>query len=319
MTLAIRVFLMLGAGSLLVACGGSSDGGSSGGAAPTATATIDSETAPAMVEAALGAALESGALQDLGGLAAPSGGTMSAAIVESGTSANGPTAEVQVGPEVIQCAVSGSISFSADIQNQETISAGDSFSFSFNNCDEGDESVLNGSFEFEVDSFTGDMSSEMFAMTVSITVTGFQVVEGGETATLDGDFTMSLDTNDALVTTVSISGNSLSVDNGVESASLSQFSSTVTVDPATGLTTMDISGFMMSSEFDGEIYYETTTPLQFGADGTPVTGEFVIEGANGASITVMFGGGDSVEMNLDTDGDGQTDEVIMTTWQELDS
>jgi hypothetical protein len=272
-----------------------------------------------MVEAALGAALESGNLQDLGGLAAPSGATMSAAIVESGTSPNGPTAEVQVGPEVIQCAVSGNISFSADIQNQEMISAGDSFSFSFNNCDEGDESVLNGSFEFEIDSFTGDMSSEAFEMTVSITVTGFQVFEGGETATLNGDFTMSLETSDTLVTTVSISGNSLSVDNGVESASLSQFSSTVTVDPATGLTTMDISGFMMSSEFDGEIYYETTTPFQFGADGTPVTGEFVIEGANGASITVMFGGGDSVEMNLDTDGDGQTDEVIMTTWTELDS
>ena len=318
MTLATRVILMLGAGSLLVACGGSSDGGG-GGAAPTATAIIDSETAPAMVEAALGAALESGALQDLGGLAAPSGATMSAAIVESGTSTNGPTAEVQVGPEVIQCAVSGNISFSADIQNQETISAGDSFSFSFNNCDEGDESVLNGSFDFEVDSFTGDMSSEAFAMTVSITVTGFQVFEGGETATLDGDFTMSLDNTDAPVTTVSISGNSLSVDNGVESASLSQFSSTVTVDPLTGLTTIDMSGFMMSSEFDGEIYYETTTPFQFGADGTPIAGEFVVEGANDASITVMFVGGDSVEMNLDTDGDGQTDEVIMTTWTELDS
>ena len=75
----------------------------------------------------------------------------------------------------------------------------------------------------------------------------------------------------------------------------------------------------MSSEFDGEIYYETTTPLQFGADGTAPTGEFVIRGANDASITVVFGGGETVEMNVDTDGDGQLDDMIMTTWQEVNS
>ena len=176
MTQRMRILPAMAVG-LLAACGGGSDGdGGGGGAAPTATATISTQNAPEITGAVLDAATEAGDLGDLGGFAAPN----NIATVQAPASAIGPTAEVQVGPEVIPCGTSGNISFEGDIEDPNTLTAGDSFTFSFNNCDEGDGDLLTGSFEFLIRAFSGDFVNGLFQLTIDMTVNDLRFGDTGD-------------------------------------------------------------------------------------------------------------------------------------------
>ena len=75
----------------------------------------------------------------------------------------------------------------------------------------------------------------------------------------------------------------------------------------------------MSSAFDGEVQFSTTVAFQGNGDGNPVSGEFLITGADNATIKVIPLDGLNVRLELDLDGDQAVDAngVIDMTWQEL--
>ena len=128
-----------------------------------------------------------------------------------------------------------------------------------------------------------------------------------------------MDTRDISATTISISGDALSVAGDGDSGSLAEFSTTITSDANAGTSSIDFSGFLMSSAFDGEVFYETTSPLTFTNGDVPDGGVIVITGAENASVTVTILGAGAVELDIDSNGDGNVDDVVMTTWLELDA
>jgi hypothetical protein len=75
----------------------------------------------------------------------------------------------------------------------------------------------------------------------------------------------------------------------------------------------------MAPEFVGSVQFATTASLPLDGSGTPTGGSLVITGADGATITVRIVSAQQVELDLDLDGNGSVDEVVMTTWSELQS
>jgi len=324
----ILVFL---AGAIVAGCGGGGgDSGSAAAPAPTASANITSQNAVQIAGASTDAALSSGEFDefvDLGLFGAPatatvvqSGGDASVSLARKTARLQAETAEVSVGPETTECDMGGFMTISATIADSETLSAGDTFSLSYMDCDYGDGMVANGSIAFTVTAFDGDLLGEQFELGFSLDIDSLELADSTEDTMIDGDLSMSMSVV-GTTSSVTVSADSLDLSNGTDSFSLSQFSTTATIDSSMFPTSYSLqtSGYLMSSEFDGEVHFSTSTALQGSGEGNPVGGEFVITGADDATVTVIPMDEQNVRVELDLDGDDAVDEdgVIDVSWPEF--
>jgi len=320
--------LIIAAGMAVAACGGGGgDGGTNANATVSAaTASITTSNAATVAGSTADAALfsaEFDELANLGLLGSPGG----VAVVQSGAGSSvtlaKQTASLQatsVGPVTENCPMDGTMTISATIENPETLTTGDTFSLSYTACDFGEGMVANGGITFMVTSFQGDLVGSDFSLGFSLQIDNLSMIETGDDVMFDGDFSMSMATS-STGTTVTLSGDSLSLTSGIDTYVLSEFSTTSTVDlsmfPAS--FTLESSGYLMSSEFDGEVHFSTSTALQGSGEGNPFDGEFVVTGAGEATVTVIPMDEQNVRLELDLDGDGAVDAdgTVDMTWQEL--
>ena len=318
-------------GALVAACGGGGDngGGTGSTSAPTASADITSQNAVVIGGAATDAALASGDLDDFVDMGIFGAPVASAAVESANASVSlarktsnlqADAAAVTVGPETTECPMGGFMTASAEIDNPEALSAGDSFSLTYVDCDFGEGMVADGVMTLTVTSFDGDLESEVFELGFDLVVDNLQFSGALDNTMLDGDLSMSMSVTDTM-STVTLSADSLSLSNGTESFSLSQFSTTATADSSMFPTayTLETSGYLMSSKFDGEVHFSTSVALEGSGEGHPVSGEFVITGADDATVTVIPMDEQMVRVELDLDGDDAVDEdgVIDMTWDEF--
>ena len=182
----------------LVACGG---GGTNGTVTPVppvvGTAVITAANAPVITGDVLDAAFESGELGELvgtgGGGAPPTLGFMlNASVSPEVRLFPFPVIlydiplfpfpvilyNISLGPVTTLCALGGSVTLSGEIGDPLTLSSGDRINFDFDMCDEGNGSVVDGGFEFLVDSFQGDIA-DGFDPAVSLSLMNLSVTEGG--------------------------------------------------------------------------------------------------------------------------------------------
>jgi hypothetical protein len=314
----------------VTACGG---GGSGGGSAPTATAELTVDNSVQIAGATADAALfssEFDQLANLGLLGSPGGVAVAQAGGEASVTLARKTSQLQAisststtlvsVSESDDCPLGGTMSISAEIQNPETLSAGDNFSLSYADCDFGDGVLANGSISFRVTSMQGELNGDNTQVGFDLQIANLEIAEVGDGATIDGDISMSLNLTPT-ATTVSMSGSSLSVTSGVDSMMLSDYSTTVTADLSAfpESVTLQSSGFLMNSEFDGEVQFSTDIALQVSGENNPTAGRLRITGANGGIITVIPLDSLNVRVELDLDGDNAVDEggTLDMTWQEL--
>lgn len=318
----------------LSGCGGGGGGG--GDSSPTPTTgdvTITSANAVEVASDVYEAIGDTASLGDFGtggliGSAGPANPTLSKSAVTlatksglEGTIDTGSLIAVAFGPERTDCAVSGTVTVSGDISDPNTLSAGDTISLRFNNCDDGDGQVANGSLTLTVDTLSGDLDSGFFALGVSLDFGSLSVLEAGETTAVDGSLSMLVDTTDYPVTTASLSSPSLSVTSGAQSANLSNYSATVTLDessmpPAFSVTS---SGRIGLPDQSGAVTYSVREPFTGFGDSDPQAGVLFIRGANNASITMTVLSDTQVQLEMDYDGNGSVDETAILTWVEFES
>jgi hypothetical protein len=314
---------------ILAGCGGG--GGGETAAAPTELVDLTSANAKTVAGAAVVSSMEGG---DLGAYAMSAGPTAGVTATKS-TQIYSKVGEIQseqidslvkqsqagymqaaVGPVTSQCEVGGSVTISGDVSGEQTLSSGDNITIEFADCDDG-VSVVDGTFSMTITSFSGDLASGMFSLGVSLELTAFAVTEGEETVTANGDVTMALDALSSPVVSMTVSSSSLAVSEGGASHELTDYSSTRTVDTVTGEYSIEASGTVTSSAFDGAASFDVIEPFTGTGAAYPGSGELLIEGAGGATLRVIALDTTFVRIELDSDGDGTADEIIDSTWDEL--
>lgn len=316
------------ASSLLFAgCGGGGSSGSGEGpvASPDLTVSITPNNAMEVAKVSWATALESVEFSDLTGTGLFIGGTsggvskLDDAIAMSAKSHGGP-AEETIPAETVPCDVSGDVTVSGEIADPvtPTLTEGDFFEIDFNNCDDGLGSVTDGLMRMDIDAFNGDLASESFDMTVTLTLDTFQVTAGQDVITSHGDVTATIDTTNLPSLFTGISGNSMRIDANSSSESLTNFASSLNVDG-----TLDPAGYarsaagtLDSTQLAGAIRYSTPDTFEGVDTDFPNSGEFLVEG-NGSSLRLIALNNIEVRIELDLDGDGSVDETILTTWAEL--
>jgi len=297
---------------------------------PAAGFDIDAGNAMDITGVAYDAVVQSGELAGLaGGVGSGSGGgvlTKGSLNRQVGGVLSAVIQAVPLPPIAANCLMSGTVTFTFDVVDlvvfaTGVLSEGDTIFIEYLNCDDGFSEIITGTIDATVDSFTGDILSGVYAMTMTMNLTDFQLDIGSDVLTSNGDAIASLDTTAALFVSASVSGTSMTTDANTSSELLTNYSSAQTLDLNPDLTeyTMNASGTLDSSQLDGIIAYSTPVPF-LGFDlNNPHQGQLLVTSENGsARLSAQLNAIDVIiEIYASNDGSGDPIDTINTTWAEL--
>lgn len=318
--------VLLGSAALAACSGG--DGGILPGdrQPPPAGAAITTANAPTVVGTTWNAANRSASLT---GLLTSTGFVASEQDVASSETAAAPSklideyiAHVPFSQGPDDCVVSGTVTVTGDIADPitPTLTAGDVLQVILDNCDDGVGEVVNGTLDYVVDAFSGDLGGGMYVLTMSVVVTDYSVTSASGTITAAGDATVTLDTSAANMIFASVTGSSMTSTTPAATETLSNYQSAQSVDLNVDPSEFTFSslGTIDSSELVGVVSY--TTPVTFMGFGVefPSSGELLINGTN-SSARLIAVDNTNVRIEIDSDGDGTVDDSIDTTWAALTS
>lgn len=326
----------------LVACGGggggggSSAGGSSGGtppggggssASPAALSTTNATTAAAAVVDSV--FLVAGSSEPLAavpiGVVVSGGGSFKlndflSTQLRTLNNIKASIAPTPVGVETttaINCTLGGTISFTLnDIDNSGDASTGDTFTLTFNGCNE-DGAVLNGRMSVSNMVLT-QTSPTAYSFSGAITISNLNYVDINDSGSLNGTMTFAESSSDSITVTSTLNVSSLVATGSGETLTISNLATTVIQNTSTGAYSMSISdGTINSAQLGGTVTIRTLTPLQAIGTAYPHAGSLKITGAN-SSITLTISNA-NVRITVDSNNDGIPDSFIDKTWSELDS
>lgn len=216
------------------------------------------------------------------------------------------------------CVVDGSVTVAGQIADPTTLSAGDQILLQFLDCDDGADQVLNGIYQADINSFTGDLLPGLLHLNAAVTLDGFEVAEGQERTSLTGGVTLDLDTTVPPTTKISVSGDSVTVSDNTDAATLTAFRIDATLDAgvAPEAYTSAATGTLSSTLFAGTVNYSTPIPFMGFIGEYPFTGELSVTGADGAAVSLFAL--DNVNVRLEINpGDASGIVSDVTTWEAL--
>ncbi|MEJ2593230.1 MAG: hypothetical protein P8178_17905 [Candidatus Thiodiazotropha sp.] len=223
----------------------------------------------------------------------------------------------------LDCLTSGTVSVSGDVADPNTLTAGDSLTFSFNNCNV-DGYVTNGGMDLSVSYVTPNFTGiEPFTLDVDVVLHSLSVNDSGSSYSANGDMSLLIDVDSVGNESVRLSGSSLATTASTESTLLSNYQ--YDMNYATNADfSVSLQGTVASTKIDGAVSFTTLTNFT-GNDnvygGYPTAGELHITTTADSSQAwvIALSDGTNVQIDLDTNGDDTVDSTVMTTWTELES
>ncbi len=207
-----------------------------------------------------------------------------------------------------------------DADNDMDVSTGDTFDIVFEDCFFAIVDVtLNGSISITDITITGDAINEIAPWSVAATFVfdNLQGTDAIDTATIDGDLTLAMSSDDNVVLDVSVSTTALTVMQSGVTETLSDFVLTESADLNTLTITASASGTYNSTEFDGPVSFETRMPFVVLDGENPSQGQLFISDPN-SSVLITVIDNMSVQLDIDIDGDGDIDRTRTVLWEDLD-
>lgn len=315
-----RLILLAFVTAALSACGGGGGGGddSSGPDSDNRAAitTQNAETVASTVLTSVVAVFDFGILIETSPISA---GKQTRHALAKLVATRAGVSRAVIGPETIPCTVSGSVTISGDIADPSTLSAGDDIRADFNDCDDGDGVVIDGLFDATVVSFTGDLDLVVARLTMAVDAGDLAITTDGDTASVDGDYTFTIDTLTSPIVSLEVSCESLSITSFGTTVMLEEFSAIQTQN-ATAIPrpiTAETDGRLTTSAIGGPVDF--STPLRFDAfdDDYPYAGELLIVGRNESSVRLIALNETNVRLDVDADGNGAVDQSIDLLWNDV--
>jgi hypothetical protein len=328
------IVLLAGAG-MLGACGGGGGGGGDTAISASDPVSVTSANAATVAGAAVNSA--DGLSGSSIGLLGVPGGVSTAAVGQTSGAQIGAIdtvlQQVRRAPEILasggsqvsaaavqpinEACDSGSISGSFnDADNDLALSTGDSFSMTANSCDFGGV-VMNGSISISNIVVNGDPNSSAFSLQLTMQASNFSVTVGSETVSMNGGATIDESSSNGIISTGFVT-DGIQIGIPGETVTLVNYSMQATDNTANGEYTLDINGVISSTSLGGSVVC-TTEQLLKGVDtANPYEGVIVCTGADNTRVTLnAMSDSINVELLVDENGDGVTDNTIPMLWDEL--
>jgi hypothetical protein len=208
-----------------------------------------------------------------------------------------------------------------DADNSATLTTGDTLSATFSNCYSSGQTI-SGAFSLSALTINGSPGQAATAWNASATFSfkNLKIADASGNYTVNGAFSFSGKTTDGVTITVSVNGTSLTVEKASGATlTLSNFKFTSTNDDNTLAYSEYGSGQVNDSALSGYVNFQipTTTPFT-GTDGQyPGSGSMIVTGANNSNVKVTAVDSTTVQLQVDTDGDGVVDYTITEPWSSL--
>jgi len=224
-----------------------------------------------------------------------------------------------LGPDVTDCEAGGTTTMTGEVANPQLLTPGDQINVESMDCDNGLGAVTNGRMELTVISFDIDLATFGFLLEMSVQLVDFEIATAVDTILSNGDSTVTIDLTGTPLAVTSITGNSLTVQSNSQTETTSNFSSMQTVDTSVMPEpyTLISSGTINSTLLGGVVTYSTPVTFQGMGTDNPFAGEFLVTGANGATIRLIALDSTNVRIDTDTNGDGVIDFMENTTWADI--
>jgi len=310
--------------ALISACGGSDDNSSDDNNNTAASIPITSDNAVELAATVTESTLNNGAVWDSEDLF----DVFSGLLIQQTNSKSGleysdlmkfaleqiPVAGA--GTDVtLECQLSGSLNISGSIADQSTLSTGDSLTIAFDAC-VSEEGSQNGSISITITAFSGDVGTD-YSIGFSVVFNDLIFIENNETTTISGDVSMSIMLAEGILTT-SFESNAFTVNEDGREQSISDYSVVTTVDVNEDSFNLDLEGSLTSDELGGTVSFETIEPFTGTGDDELASGVLRITGADGSTMTLTTENGVDVLLEIDSDGDGETNTTVDSNWEELE-
>jgi hypothetical protein len=207
-----------------------------------------------------------------------------------------------------------------DADDDFTISTGDSIEINFEMCfDAASGTTLDGMMSMTDIVVSGDPESGIAPWRMAMNI-GFDSLTGTDasgTTVLDGAITFDLNSANKVVVNLTVTIDSLTVQQSGESDTLSNYVLTQIIDQSILTQTISANGIYTSTALNGSVTFETLQNFVVIGDDNPSSGQMLItDPTSGVLVTVL--GNINVQLDVDTDLDGTVDTTVMTTWDELD-
>ncbi len=324
------LFFILTSILVVVGCGDSGfydgDGDNDGGNVPNTGTNITSANAVTVLKVSYEAAQSSAGLGDLSGetgiiAAGPNNVAKVGGRLFASAGSMVTNSQVPLPDQISDCDGGGTVTISADIADllTPTLSPGDVFAVVFDMCNDALGTVTDGRLDYVIDAFSGDFLGGFYDLTMTLTMTDFQVATAADVLTSNGDATVTLNTINAPAVSASLSGISFIVDANASSEIQTNYSSAQTLDAGISPSpyTMSASGTLDSTQLPGVVSYSTPEIFMGFDSDYPSSGQFLVTGSS--SSARLTAEGVNVLIEIDADGDGTFEESISMTWAELTS
>jgi hypothetical protein len=230
-------------------------------------------------------------------------------------------------PVSVACAVSGSVTVSGYPSNVPlSLSMQDEYDLVFEACDDGDGSILDGSFSLTIMELFGDPSTDVFRLRYNFVNMDLTVASGLDSYTASRGFSLALDSLAFPEIMLVTSGAPLQLSRQVDVYSWAFFGRehllTVNADISVSASLFEVGNAIMeSAALGGAVTYGTNIPLQSTDGQDPESGEIQIASGfgTGGKIRIVIESSASVRLEIDEDGDGTVDDYQYTTWAALQS
>ncbi|GEM_PF-5485300 len=211
---------------------------------------------------------------------------------------------------------SGSIN---DADNNQGLSTGDSFIITTSNCNFSG-TVMNGNMSIDNLVVSGGFFDNIapYRFSARLQATNLAMTSAGTTLLMNGDMTLSESTSDGITVTSGFSGNGIEIVTGDDTLTLLGYTLDETENGATGAYTFSLGGTINSSKIGGSITVATDVSFAGIGDLDPTAGQATCTGAGNTSLTLIANAdGTTVQLLVDTNGDGTNDDSLSRTWASL--
>jgi len=318
--IAIAALLTAGIATTIATGGG---GGSGGVTPPPSSATLAITAANAhdvasTVVIAIGISFDLGDITDQDMPVQAAGEVLAAPVTKSLGSVYGSLLP-EVPQAIENCPAGGTVDITQTIANPGVPTVGDRIVAIFTDCDDGLGYILTGTIDITVAAVQGDTNTNFSLIGIDVVLTGLEVSYGADVVTADGSVTITLDSLDFPIVTLSIAGPELRLGAAGEMLTLTDFDHSlqteIGIDPEPVVA--DVLGRLGSRLLGGTVDYDTTLSVRASGNSDPYEGEFLISGAGDSSVRIVIVDSANVTLEVDTNGDGVVDEFIDTNWAAL--
>jgi len=223
------------------------------------------------------------------------------------------------------CSLSGSITTTlSDVDNGQSLSGGDILTLTFDQCAESSDDAVNGVLTFTIGSvasgpggnvqFSGSLAFVQLSATSGTHLANIQGSVGVAAAITSTSSQLALTVGaNALTVTTSAPGylDTIVYEPGMQLI-------VTTTDGALTQSDVSLNGSFTASSIGGRVLVATVVPLrQLGSDADPSSGQVVVTGASGTQLRVTALSANSVQLELDANGDGTYERSGVFAWDTI--